>query len=134
MTLLILRVILIAVPLLVIVAISWVFLSVHAHQHAREEAGLAHMRQQAERIGQALSKNAGDGHLSAREIEEVVDRQWWHAEVIPGHARVVVRIDDTSGLGDRCFTYEIPLPSRGASRATEGTVCPEATPHMRTRP
>ncbi|MEV0200580.1 hypothetical protein [Nonomuraea sp. NPDC050691] len=117
-----------------IVAMSWSFLSVRAHQHAREEAGLAHMRQQAERIGQALNENAEDGHLSTREIEEVVDRQWWHAEVIAGQAKVVVRIDDTSGSGDRCFTYEIPLPSRGASRVTEGTVCPEATPHMSTRP
>ncbi|MEV4898107.1 hypothetical protein AB0K48_53130 [Nonomuraea sp. NPDC055795] len=89
-----------------------------AHLRNLEVQDLANMRRIAGEIGLRLTA-LGEKARPAQ-IEEAVFGYPWHAD----KRRIVVRVEASTTIGDRCYTFFLPVRERSLR---ETLSCPEVT-------
>ena len=114
-----------------IILLTWGASSLRAHQEDQQEWDRERMRRTAELIGRQLAADNRDGQLTDVEIDKAVLRYDWHADRTRNMLQIVVRIDSSTPVGDRCYTYTFPSPKEQPQ--TESPACPEARPHRELR-
>lgn len=112
-----------------IIFLIWVSVTVNSYQENRQEQDLANMRQLATQIGDRLRDSSLDGRLTDAEIDRAVLQYAWHADRRSPEVRIVVRVQASTPVGSRCFTYAFPSLSGASPARTETASCPEVTYH-----
>ncbi|MEV6155051.1 hypothetical protein AB0L53_32380 [Nonomuraea sp. NPDC052129] len=109
----------------------WAGISLRSYQDNQQKLDMANMRQRADMIKERLHEHSQDGALTDTEINEAVLRYPWRASRGETEIQVTVRIQASTPVGPRCFTYSLALPLQGQSQVTqqETSSCDEASHH-----